>query len=136
VTHWEFDLDAITAAARELGLQAPVVAHRAVLDGPRGEYWWTPGAGGYHNLCVRHTLEPDEASEVLWHELGHAWQRERDGQTAQTGRLGGGEEYRSHPLEVEARTFERRAADHPLVRLLPQQAHVPDGIPLHARASG
>jgi hypothetical protein len=132
---WEFDHDAIEAAARELGLQAPVVAHRAVLDGPRGEYWWTAGAGGYHNVCVRHTLEPGEASEVLWHELGHAWQRERDGCTPRTGKLGS-DEYRSHPLEAEARTFERRAADHLLVRLLPQQAHVPDGIPLHTRPGG
>lgn len=121
---WDFDLDAIAQAARELALRLPVVVgcaeYRRRTSGTAGCERDEHGRW-YHRIAVRRATTALAASEIIWHELAHAAQAEQVGPehfdvaySRAGGRKGAG--YRTNPYEIEARAHERRADTHPLVR--------------------
>lgn len=116
---WEFDVDAIEAAARSLRLRRPIIV--ACARYPTGRWQGMASyANGAHDLHVGCALTADQASRTLWHELTHAQQRERLGDRywreymAAGGRTGPG--YHANRFEHEARANEPRATLEPLVR--------------------
>lgn len=118
---WTFDLDAIGAAANELGIAWPIQVGCANYANGR----WSGMHSCEHDRAphivrVGRLLGTHDASRTIWHELKHAEQAERlgvetyDREYARYGRKGPG--YRSNPFEHEARECEARATAHPLVR--------------------
>lgn len=131
---WEFDLDAIERAGRELGLRLPVGL--AVVEA--GGYWQTTDGAHRvktadrgehaHGITVRRSVDAERASRILWHELTHAAQAEahptgphrfyREAYAvhsrARVGAYGGA--YRANPFEVEAREAEANHERLPLAR--------------------
>lgn len=127
---WAFDLDALNAAARELELRWSVIVGCAEYpagrtggrqSNERDEGQWV------HKIRVRRRGGAGEASRTLWHELAHCAQAERlgvdefDRQYDAHGRKGAA--YWSNPFEVEARAYEARAADRPLVAWVEHDAY-------------
>lgn len=116
---WEFDVPAIEAAARSLGLRRPVTVGCARYLSGRWEGMHIY-ANERHEINVSCSLTADKASRLLWHELAHAQQRERIGPRfsleymAAGGRKGPG--YRANRFEHEAQAMEARAELEPLVR--------------------
>lgn len=92
-------------------------------NGRNGAY--CPGKDGLsHEIIVKSWLTPQEASETLWHELTHAMQAEREQQPHESNMLPGWRrslsrekgQYRNAPSELEAKRYEKRAAEFPLAR--------------------
>lgn len=118
---WSFDLDAIRQACEFLGVRERVVVGCAEYANGRwgGMYSWDERLGGVHKIRVKRAASAEGAGRILWHELTHAAQRERDGRSAGTRtirREQGLEAYRSHPAEVEARHNESYVEDLQLTR--------------------
>jgi hypothetical protein len=132
---WAFDFEAIAEAARELGIERPIVV--GIVEAG-GRTQTTHGAhrvktmihdgttGPVHSVTVRRTCTAEQASQTLWHELAHAMQAERHGDPhtfyAAYAREGGagsyGTAYERNPYEVEARSFEANAERLALVKAL------------------
>jgi hypothetical protein len=122
---WLFDMEAIREAAALLGLKHPVLV--AVSDttrlsgshrtkGPisaRGERF-----DFHHQITVGRTLSFREASATIWHELTHAMQRERDGESFEVQYRQESIEagYQGNRYEREARAMEVMAEDLDLVK--------------------
>lgn len=119
---WTFDLDALAAAARELGIERPIVvgAIRG-RGGHRKSGQHHVGADG-HRITVLSRLPADAASRTLWHELRHAEQAERFPSTRAWDiayeQAGGhrGTGYVYNAFEREAIACEHDHADQALVR--------------------
>lgn len=114
---WEFDVAAIAAAARELGVRRPIVigcteARRGRFDG-----LYMPQSNG-HRISVWRGASVPAASAIIWHELEHAAQEERgDYPDTGTGTYATrGDAYWNDPAEVEAREIERVHGHRRLVR--------------------
>lgn len=111
---WEFDVAAITNAARKLGVKGPIrigctEARRGRFDG-----LYMPEPNG-HRISVWRRASAANASSIIWHELAHAAQEER-GDHASTMQLRGAA-YTNDPSEVEARDVEARFGHIPLVKV-------------------
>lgn len=101
------DKRAVQLAARHLGIKAPVkVAH---VGGVCGRYHGL-NKNGDHEISVVGWLRPESASKQIWHELTHAEQMERgeDVMKIPTTDDVNYEQYRNHPLEVEAHEWGER----------------------------
>jgi len=127
---WRLDDDMLAAAVKHFGLVRPVYVRRSKGVRLLGAYKGTrlgcqlnaaaEPVTTYHYITVSARLTDDQASRVLWHELTHAAQAERDPlfhkkyQTAlrdsrakSTQRSGAAHaRYESLPWEVEARKNE------------------------------
>ena len=142
---WHFDQQAIRSARKRVGIESPTrcVAVRDIDDGTCvGEHDYTEGV---HILRIAGGLPWREANRVVWHELTHAIQLERnfDGDIAEYSATYWGmmrylgcadanhdwtckpgdpnysdwlELYESHPFEVECKRNEGyKARKYPLV---------------------
>ncbi len=142
---FRLDRPAISRAGATLGLTLPVrVRTSARKGGCEGNYRLrrdgrTPTGipttvAPYHDIMVKSYLTPEAASRTLWHELAHAMQAKRSANATgqaighpvalaaawEAHRAARGVAYQNKPYEVEARSFENRAAEHPLAKELSQ----------------
>lgn len=108
------DPRAIDKAQYYLGLKHPVKVHQVpkaiVLDGQPHGAQYHGLQNGAHQISVVSWLRPETASDLLWHELAHAQQYERDPAAWHAGqeeynatRQQGLDAYMNHPDEQEAR---------------------------------
>lgn len=73
---WNFDRPAITRAKRKLGISKPVkFRSTSDLDIYEGYHLWEDGS---HTVLLGKGLGSRRASQIIWHELTHALQLERD----------------------------------------------------------
>lgn len=114
---WGFDLDAIRAAVRELGLREPVQVGCAEYANGRWSGMYSHDADEGHRVRIGRRLSAEQASRTLWHELAHAAQRER-GSTGGTRHLARRDRaaYESDWREVDARAHEANHDRLPLTR--------------------
>jgi hypothetical protein len=114
---WDFDVAAIAAAARELGVTRPIVI--GCTEARRGRFsgLYMPEPNG-HRISVWRRASAPEASSVIWHELEHAAQEERgDYPDTGTGTYATrGDAYWNDPAEIGARRIEALHGHRPLVR--------------------
>lgn len=121
---WKTNDALLEKAIRHFDLRMPVYVRRTNGNRRRGCYHGlfigseinrTLPNTLHHKITVSNRLTPTEASEVLWHELTHAAQRERDPLASVryrqiTPRSARGRrayaDYLANPYEVEARASE------------------------------
>jgi hypothetical protein len=85
--------------------------------------------GPRHHITVKKWMDPVKAGEVLWHELAHAMQAEREADNAgamscreihtawnECSARGRGVSYKEKPIEIEAEEYEPFNREHPLAR--------------------
>jgi hypothetical protein len=71
---WVIDKQAVTQACHTLGLQHPVK-----VTFTRAKPWWWGTYNPLHRIRINHTIKTKrDLSHVIWHELAHAMQCERD----------------------------------------------------------
>lgn len=71
----EFSIGGIGDALTLLDIEKPVVVKWTAGMNRRGSYRYTKD--GRHSVAISTYLNPEQASETLWHELVHAHQQER-----------------------------------------------------------
>lgn len=103
---WRPDEFNIERARIELGLKHPVVIRRSCGKNTSGKYLGI-NARGEHVITVAARLSPTMASQVIWHELTHAKQREQNEDfhfdyTLARARYG----YANNVYEIEAKASE------------------------------
>jgi hypothetical protein len=132
------DPRAIDKAQHLLGLKHPVkvtqVPKAINLDGQPYSALYRGLHNGVHHVNITGWLSPETASGLLWHELVHAQQYERDPAAWHTGleeydktRQQGYDAYMNHPDEQEARAA---ATPFPLALNKPTQRPVHGNIPI------
>jgi hypothetical protein len=73
---WNFDRPAITRAKRKLGISKPVrFRSTSSLDIYEGYHLWEEGK---HIVLMAKGMGSKLANQIIWHELTHALQLERD----------------------------------------------------------
>jgi hypothetical protein len=135
IQKFDVDPDAIEQARAHLGLEHPVninLVPQAISQS--GEYY----SGGYrgmqdgaHRFDLVSWLRPETASKLMWHELTHAAQYERDPNAWQQGmpsylrqQAQGLEAYKAHPWELEAKQKEQ---EHPFPLVVTSKKETNDG---------
>lgn len=139
---YRIDAAALREAQDVLGIKLPVkIVFSSRNGGTLGNHSFRPRSGQfkrnpdldtasggmYHRIMLKTYLTAQRAGEVLWHELAHSMQAERETVGAQTMReafdswstchaRGKGIGYSRKPIEVEAREFEAWNTDLPLAR--------------------
>lgn len=110
VIRHDIDHKAVQRAAHHLGLRHPVRVTQ--VQGTNGVYngLQTEGDLVFHDIQVVSWLYPKSANTQVWHELGHARQREQGDQHHYAWNFQGStDKYRDHPSEREAREVADKA---------------------------
>lgn len=118
------DKQALAEAQRHIGLAIPIVIKlTGHQGGRRGAY---RACDGYHRITLKSWMDYEQASRTLWHELCHAAQAERIARDSGHGDIVRAQRqmqnasrnvsYLNKRHEVEARSWESRAAERPLTK--------------------
>lgn len=72
---WTIDGQRVDQARRMLGLAFPATI---AIDGQKRDWWGIYDIYPLHSIRINHSVPKAKVSLVIWHELGHALQCERD----------------------------------------------------------
>lgn len=111
--NFDVDQDALEQARAHLELEHPVninlVPHAVQQSGGYYSGRYQGIQNGAHNIDLVNWVKPETADRLLWHELTHAAQHERDPQAWKLGmpdyldqQAQGYDQYMAHPWEMEA----------------------------------
>lgn len=113
VQNFDVDPDALEQARAHLELEHPInvnlVPHAVQQSGGYYSGRYQGIQDGAHQVDLVNWVKPDTANRLLWHELTHAAQHERDPQQWKLGmpayldqQAQGYDQYMAHPWEMEA----------------------------------